>query len=271
MKYILQEDETVLEALQKMAPDSSKTTLRSWLKDERIALDRQTVKIGSTPALIGQMLTLGAKPQPGKINIVYQDSHIVAVEKPAGLLSVSTHYENQKTIHSFLKEIHRPLPVYPVHRLDRETSGVMLFALSEEARDNLKDLFEAHDIKRQYEALVEGHLEPNKGLWKSYLYEDNNYMVHSTDEHQRGRKAITHFEVIATRKKTTHVTFTLETGRKNQIRVHCQDAGHAVLGDKKYGPCSIPCKRLCLHATLLELRHPITGKWLSFRSASPFV
>ena len=270
MKYIVQQNETVLEALVKMSPDSSKTTLRSWLKDERIALDSQMVKIGSTPVEKGQTLTLGSKSQPCKINILYQDCHLVVIEKPAGLLSVASHYEKQKTAHSFLKEIHKPLPVYPVHRIDRETSGVMIFALTEEARDNLKDLFECHEIKRQYEAIVEGHLEPSKGHWKSYLYEDKNYTVHSVDEPERGKKAITHFEVISIRKKTSHVTFTLETGRKNQIRVHCQDAGYPVLGDKKYGPCSISCKRLCLHATLLELTHPITGKWLSFRSPSPF-
>jgi len=253
-----------------MAPDSSKTTLRSWLKNERIALDNQTVKIASTPAKQGQTLTLGLRPQPSKMKILYQDCHLVMIDKPAGLLSVSTHYESQKTAHGFLKEAHKPNSVYPVHRLDRETSGVMIFALTPEAREKLKKLFEKHAITRQYEAIVEGHLDSKKGVWKSYLYEDNNYVVRSVDEPELGKKAITHYEVMSTGKRTSRVTFTLETGRKNQIRVHCQEAGHPILGDKKYGPSSIPCKRLSLHATLLELKHPVTGKWLSFRSASPF-
>jgi len=269
MKYISQKNQTVLEALEKMAPDCSKTTLRSWLKHQRVQLDGRLVKIPTTFVSEGQVLTLGTKSQPHKIHILYQDRHLVAIEKPAGLLSVSTKYEAQKTAHSLLKEIHKPHMVYPVHRLDRETSGVMIFALTLEARDGLKDLFEKHDIRREYEAIVEGHLDPLKGRWKSYLYEDDNYVVHSVDDPSRGKKAITHYEVLSTRKNTSHVKLSLETGRKNQIRVHCQEAGHPIQGDKKYGPSTIPCKRLCLHATLLELKHPVTGKELSFRSPFP--
>jgi len=270
MKYIAEQNGTILEALQYMAPGSSKTTLRSWLKEGRIALDGRTVKHPSAPIASGQLLTLGAKIRSSQLDILYQDRHLVAIDKPKGLLSVATHYQKQKTAHSLLKEQHKPLAVYPVHRLDRETSGVMIFALTEEARDGLKILFEQHDITRQYEAIVEGHLPTDQGQWTSHLFEDKNYHVHSTLDPKQGKRAVTHFDVIEKMAHTSRICLTLETGRKNQIRVHCQQAGHPVLGDKKYGPGQIPCKRLCLHATLLELKHPITGKRLSLRSPAPF-
>ncbi|NGX58293.1 MAG: Ribosomal large subunit pseudouridine synthase D [Chlamydiae bacterium] len=269
MKHIPQEQLTLLEAMQKMAPDSSKTTLRSWLKNGRVFVDNIMVKIGATSVTPGQVITLGTKPQPDKIKTLYSDRHLVIIDKPAGILSVATNYETTKTAHSFLKETHKSQKIHPVHRLDRDTSGVMVFALTLEARDGLKDLFETHDIHRQYHAIVEGHLENPTGKWKSYLYEDKNYHVHSTENPENAKLAITHYEVIKTTKKTSHLKLTLETGRKNQIRVHCQDAGHHVLGDKKYGPGTIPCKRLCLHAHLLQFTHPITGKKMSFESPVP--
>lgn len=252
-----------------MAPECSKSTLRGWLKHGRILVDGKVVKIGSTQLNPGQMVALASKTPPRKIKILYSDLHLVVIDKPAGILSVATNTQKDQTAHSFLKEIHKPHKVFPVHRLDRETSGVMVFALTLEARDGLKRLFETHNIKREYDAIVEGHLKSRSGRWESYLYEDKNYKMHSTDHPENAKLAITHYEVMNTTKKTSFLKLTLETGRKNQIRIHCQDAGHPVVGDKKYGPSSIPSKRLCLHARLLEFTHPVLGKPLRFTSLLP--
>lgn len=271
MKRIATEDQSLLEALSSLFPECSKTSLRSWLKEGRITVDGKTVKIGSTPVSKGQSIALGQriKLAADKIKIYYEDDHLVVVEKPAGLLSVSTNFEKADTLHSMLKKHYRPRKVFVVHRLDQDTSGVMLFALNEKACDRLKGMFEAHDIERVYCAIVEGRLQPEAGTWRSYLYEDPNYVMHSTDNPKAGQLAITHYEVDNQSKKYSALTITLETGRKNQIRVHCKDAGHPVCGDKKYGAEKDPIRRLCLHAHVLAFSHPITKKQMRFVSPIP--
>ncbi len=269
MKYLATNTLSLFETLVKLAPESSKTTLRSWIKEGRITINGDIVKKGSCLVRPGQTVALGAKKCniKGLFQILFEDSHIVVIDKPSGLLSVATANERERTVHSFLKERYRK--VYVVHRLDRDTSGVMLFALSEEAYDRLDTLFEKHEIKRSYTGIVEGKLEASSGKWESYLYEDEQYLVHSSPIAGQGKRAITHFEVKNFSQMFSFVLFTLETGKKNQIRVHCQDAGHPIAGDKKYGAITDPIKRLCLHAHLLSFLHPITQKPLTFISPPP--
>lgn len=271
MHLTVQEDTYLLDVLSKIAPQSSKTTLRSWLKDGRVTVDNTVVKIGNTLVLLGQKVAVESKPQliANKIRIIYEDNDLIAIEKPTGMLSVSTAFETGDTVFALLKAKYRPRPVYVVHRLDQDTSGVMLFALSEKAFIRLKEIFAAHDIERKYCAIVEGRIGETQGSWQSYLYEDANYKVHATDDPEKGRLAITHFKTLNYTAKFSRLELTLETGRKNQIRVHCRDAGHAVVGDKKYGSTTDPIKRVCLHAFLLALDHPVTEKPLRFSSPIP--
>jgi len=271
MHLILKEDTYLLDVLIAMAPQCSKTTLRSWLKDGRVTVDGGVVKVGSTLVTLGQKVCVESKPQliANKIRVIYEDNDLIAVEKPTGMLSVSTAFETSDTVFALLKATFRPRTVYVVHRLDQDTSGVMLFALSEKAFIRLKEIFAAHDIERKYCAIVEGHMAEPKGSWQSYLYEDANYKVHTTNDPEKGRLAITHFKALNSTSKFSRLELTLETGRKNQIRVHCRDAGHAVVGDKKYGSSTDPIKRVCLHAFLLALNHPVTEKPLRFTSPIP--
>lgn len=271
MKYVTLAPQTLLEALAKLSPESSKTTLRSWLKDGRVAVDGHIAKIATTLIKEGQEITLGSRSRfiKGGVQLHYEDSHLVVVEKPSGLLSVATAFEKGETVHAILKEHYHPRKVFVVHRLDQDTSGIMLFALSEQSRDQLKVIFEEHNIERAYSAIVEGHVEPQQGTWQSYVYEDDHYVVHSTTDTEKGRLAITHYVVAVTSKRYTALLLKLETGRKNQIRVHCQDAGFPIVGDKKYGASSSPIKRLCLHAHLLAFLHPITQQKMRFESEVP--
>lgn len=271
MKYFPKETLPLLDALAKLSPESSRTTLRSWLKEGRVTVDGQVVKIGNTPVHKEQEIALGQKKKiiPGNVHILYEDPHIIVIEKPEGLLSVATAFEKGETAHAILKAAFRPRRVHVVHRLDQDTSGVMIFALTEEARDELKKTFEKHAIERAYSAIVEGILKPAKGTWQSYLYEDGAYVVHPTNDPDKGELAITHFEVVNTSKRHSWIDVRLETGKKNQIRVHCQIAGHPVVGDKKYGAKANPVKRLCLHARLLAFSHPITKKEMRFESPVP--
>ena len=201
--------------------------------------------------------------------ILYEDDDLVVVEKPSGLLSVSAAFEKEETAHALLKVHFYPRKVYIVHRLDQDTSGVMLFALNEVSCEKLKAQFEAHAIERAYTAIVEGHVDKLSGTWESYQFEDKQYKVHETDEAGKGRLAITHFKTLAATKRYSLLQFRLETGRKNQIRVHCAAADHPIAGDKKYGAKTNPLKRLSLHAHLLAFQHPISRKKMHFEAPPP--
>jgi|JI9StandDraft_1071089.scaffolds.fasta_scaffold40609_3 23S rRNA pseudouridine1911/1915/1917 synthase len=201
-----------------------------------------------------------AKRRDG-ILIYHEDRDIIVVEKPEGLLTVATNY-TEHSLHSIVKTWRRR--VWPVQRLDRETSGVIVFALNEESRDYLKEQFAEHSIEREYQGIVCGELL-DSGTWQSRLKEDKNYFVRS---HPHGEVAITHYEPLGySSKKRTLVKFLLETGKKNQIRVHASEAGFPLLGDTKYG--NLSWKRLALHAHRLSFTHPVTKKRMAFTSPSP--
>lgn len=272
MKKVISANLPLIEALKELSPESSNTTLRSWIKEGRVLVNGEVVKQTNAQVHQGQEVSLGAKPKFVKnfgLRIYFEDAHIVVIEKPAGLLSVATNFETGKTAHALLKEHYKPKKVYPVHRLDQETSGVMVFAVSEKAREGLKIIFEKHEIERVYFAIVEGQLSSLNGVWKSYLVEDASYRVRSTDDKEEGKLAITHYQVLSSTRKYSTLKLQLETGKKNQIRVHCQDAGHPIVGDSKYGAVTDPLKRLCLHAHILAFTHPVTKQKLRFESPLP--
>lgn len=268
--YKASQDFTLLEALSQAFPDSSKNNLRSWIEKGRVSVEGQVVRLSKYSVKKGDLIELGKKTQfiEEKIEVLYEDEHLVVIHKPEGLLSVATDFQKWTTAHSILKRRFHAGRVYPVHRLDRETSGVMVFAYTEIARDVFKNLFLLHEIEREYFAVVEGLVEEEKGTWKSYLQEDEAYNVRSV-ANEKGQLAITHYEVLKRKKSTTALKLVLETGRKNQIRVHCKEAGHAVVGDKKYEADKNLAGRLCLHARKLGFVHPITKKHLFFESPIP--
>lgn len=271
MKWTVTKPMSLLEALGYLSPKSSKTTLRSWIKDGRVVVDDDIVKVGTTIVYPDQVVSIGAKARfvEGEVNLLYEDRWIVVIDKPEGLLSVSTAFEKEDTAYAMLKRHYKPGQVHVVHRIDQDTSGVMTFARTEEARDKFKEMFEKHDLERAYTAIIEGSLDQTTGTWESYLYEDEAYVVHQTDDPAKGRVAITHYAQMGCNRKYAWLQLRLETGRKNQIRVHCQEAGHPIIGDKKYGAKTNPIKRLGLHAHLLGFKHPITGKQMRFESPLP--
>lgn len=271
MKYIAQNTISLLEALAQLSPNSSKNTLRSWIKEGRVQVDGILCLQTQKEINAGQTIIIGPRKKfiKGDIEIVYEDNDLVIIDKPSSLLSVSTAFEKGDTAHALLRHHYHPRNVYVVHRLDQDTSGVMVFAFNEQTCKALKDLFAAHDIQRSYTAIVEGKFPSQAGTWKSYLIEDANYVVHETDDPNKGEIAITHYHVERSNRRYTWLTLRLETGRKNQIRVHCKSAGHSIIGDKKYGSKVNPIKRLGLHAHLLAFKHPHSKKMLSFESKIP--
>jgi len=254
----------LLNRLMLQFPNSSKSTLKKWIKIGRIEIDGK--KFLNSHFEINEKTPIRLihkqKFLPLDIEVVYKDQDLIVVNKPEGVLSVATAFESKQTVHGVLKEKFRQ--VFPVHRLDRETSGIMVMAFSETAHKRLKAQFHAHSIYREYYAVVCGKLK-GSGTWKCRLLEDTNYFVRS---HPRGDLAITHYTVLKTYKKTTAIQFRLETGKKNQIRAQALIAGYPILGDQKYGLTS--SNRLHLHAYALDFIHPATGKKMIFKSSIPF-
>jgi tRNA pseudouridine32 synthase/23S rRNA pseudouridine746 synthase/23S rRNA pseudouridine1911/1915/1917 synthase len=211
------------------------------------------------------------KYHPRGYEILYEDRDIIAGNKAAGYLSVRALWEKVNTVHAGLNRyVRKGDPksrkcVYPVHRLDQETSGVLLFAKTREAREFLKDNWKG--AKKTYYAVVHGRMKEKKGLFSSYLMEDDDYVMHATPDTGRGKLARTAFTVIKETEKFTLVEIDLLTGKKNQIRVHFADAGHPVVGDAKYGRKKH--ERLALHAFSITFTHPFSRKRLTVEAPLP--
>lgn len=263
MRFNILKEQFLLEFLSEAFPDSSRRTLRQWLQQERVLVNEKVVKAAAAWVKPGDGILLLSKRKPvlDGLEILYDDSHIAVVEKAHGLLTVGVDGDMTPSVHGYLKRYYPKKTVYPVHRIDRETSGIIIFALSEKARDLLKKTFFNHDLLREYEAVVEGRLGEDRGTLRNFLLEDpKTYRVYV---HESGKEAITHFEVVKRTKKRTYLSLRLETGRKHQIRVQLAHSGYPVVGDPRYGKKG---GRMLLHARRLEVNHPLSGKLLSFVS-----
>lgn len=207
-----------------------------------------------------------------KLNIVYEDKDIIVIDKKPHLLTISTDNEKEKTLFHqvmlYLKKKNKNNKVFIVHRLDKDTSGLIVFAKSENVKRKLQNNWE--DSKRGYVAVVNGNVSKAKGTIKSYLMETKTLLVYSTNDSKNGKLAITNYEKIMANKLYTMLKIDIKTGRKNQIRVHLNDIGYQIVGDKKYGDIKRdPLRRLCLHANYLEFMHPVTGKRVRFETKIP--
>ncbi|MEG0068457.1 MAG: RluA family pseudouridine synthase [Cetobacterium sp.] len=212
---------------------------------------------------------------PKGIKIIYEDKFIIVVEKESGILSISTeNKKNERTVYKLLMDYVKGRNerdrVFIVHRLDKDTSGVMLFAKTEEIKTELQENWKDIVKEREYAVIVEGILQNKVGQVKSYLKDNKAFVTYSVrDDKTGGKLAVTNYKVEKTKGKYTYLKALLETGRKNQIRVHMSDIGHPVVGDKKYGAQTNPIKRLGLHAHTLKFIHPITKKEMCFTSNIP--
>ncbi|MBI3508611.1 MAG: RluA family pseudouridine synthase [Chlamydiia bacterium] len=270
MEYRVPAPMKALEALRHLFPDSSRRTLQNWIRGGRFQVDGEKLSRDDQSLLEGQVvsshISFSAPKIPG-ITILYEDRYMIAIDKPKGLLSVPLDGEHaHRHALGLLRRYLGTEQIFAVHRIDRETSGVLLFARGKESEEKLKDLFERHDIERHYFAIVEGHLKESHGTWNVPLKELASYDVVAAPD---GKPAVTHFEVERRSPKYTYLRLRLETGRKHQIRVHCQLAGHPVLGDRRYGSTENPIGRMCLHSLHMEFKHPFTEKMLSFNSPIP--
>ncbi len=207
-----------------------------------------------------------------RLKIIFEDDNIVVADKPEGLLTMATDTEKTKTAYALLRaylNAKRPAEkLFIVHRLDREASGLLVFAKTITAKEKLQDQFKDHSAGRKYVALVEGRIEKSDFTIRSFLAENSAYRVYSTKKTKLGKLAVTHVHVLKRNPTTTLIEVRLETGRKHQIRVHLAENGHPIVGDKNYGSRTNPFRRLALHAARLEFAHPGTGKLMKFDSSA---
>lgn len=213
------------------------------------------------------------KYQPKGMEILHDDRDIIVVDKASGLLTVSNDRERERTAYYLLNDyVRKGNPksrnrIFIVHRLDKETSGVLVFAKSEKAKLYLQDNWQS--FQKIYYAIAIGKLQTKEGLISSYLVENSIHKMYSVPDPEKGQLAKTAYKVIEESKKYSVVELSLITGKKNQIRVHLAEAGCPVAGDKKYGAKEKGIKRLCLHAASLTLTHPFTHEQMTFTAQVP--
>ncbi len=214
-----------------------------------------------------------AKYQPKGVKILYEDKDIIVVEKPSGLLTMGTDRDKSRTVHTILNDyVRKGDPrsrnrIYIVHRLDRETSGILIFAKSEAAKIFLQDHWESTD--KHYLTVVHGSVTPKTGVISSYLSENSAFKVYSTPDPALGKFSQTEYAVLKEVKGLSLLDIHLLTGRKHQIRVHLSEKGHPVVGDRKYGKADDTCNTLALHARSISFTHPASGKLLGFETGIP--
>jgi RluA family pseudouridine synthase len=268
----------LLDVLAGLFPDSSRTTLRQMLQGGRVRVGGEVEKDAKRLIEEGEAVEVGPRAirraLPEGLELLHEDEAVLVVLKANGLLTVATERERETTaqayLNLYLKEKGEER-VHVVHRLDRETSGVLVFAKTFAAREALKEQFAAHSVDRLYVAIVEGTMAPPNGTFRSNLIERRDLRMQSVASHPEAKHAVTHYRTIAEHGGWSMLEVTLETGRKNQIRTHFAEAGHPVAGDRLYGSEVNPLGRLGLHAKLLGFDHPISGERMTFTAAVPKV
>lgn len=248
--------------------DYSKSKVKSLLKYKNVLVNNKVVNKLPFNVKCNDIIEVNLEKKIDlPFEIIYEDNDIIVVNKRAGILTVSGMSGEKDTLYRQVREYlnKKKEQLFIVNRLDKETSGIVMFAKSERIKMMYQNSWNDLVIKRGYIAVVEGKINKD-GRIENLLYEEDNTFVHSS---KIGKKAITNYYVIRSNNKYTLLDINIETGRKNQIRVHMSELGHPLVGDKKYGSKIDPIKRMCLHAYILELINPITRKKMVFKSEYP--
>lgn len=269
-KYIVKENEILIEFLKKMFSNLSKNSVKSLLHNEKVFVNGNMTTKYNYELNVGDTVEIREKVAKN-IDIIYEDKDIIVINKPSGLLTVATEKEKNKTAYhlvmEYLKKKNKNNRIFIIHRLDKDTSGIIMFAKNERAKHLYQDNWNDIVKKRCYYAVIDGKMENKEGTIKSYLKENGN-MVYSVKD-RSGKLAITEYKVLKERKNISLLDINLKTGRKNQIRVHMKENKTPILGDLKYGEKSKLINRLALHAYKLELVNPVTKKLLTFEINMP--
>ncbi|WP_314585734.1 RluA family pseudouridine synthase [Paenibacillus terrigena] len=276
--YEVHEPTELLTFLIQQINNQGRNAIKSMLSRGQVSVEGQVVTVYNYELKPGQTVTVRKDkiveaPIFNGLRILHEDEDIIVIQKEAGLLSVSTPQEDELTAYrqltTYVRVANPQNRIFVVHRLDRDTSGVMMFAKSEKVQQIMQNTWKDIVEERLYVALVEGQVKKPEGTISSWLKENKAMKMYSSPYPNDGQHAVTHYKVLQSNRHFSLLEVHLETGRKNQIRVHMSDIGHPIAGDKKYGSQSKPINRLGLHARVLSFTHPTTGEPLRFESTIP--
>ncbi|MBR1889836.1 MAG: RluA family pseudouridine synthase [Alloprevotella sp.] len=269
----------LIERLGQLYTTMSRVRMKEYISAGRVEVDgrvcRKATALVDRRARVKILSKPQTRPYVGRgLDWLWEDRWLIFVVKHSGLLSAPNRegeLSAKTLLDQYFDRTHQRCRAHVVHRLDKETSGVMVFAKQIEAERRLESAWHEHVVDRRYVALVSQPPVRREGTVISWLKENSAYLVYSSPTDNGGKRAVTHYKVIDSRlpQGRALIELKLETGRKNQIRVHLSDLGCPVCGDYKYGSQEDPENRLCLHAFRLQLRHPITGEILSFETPLP--
>ena len=259
-------------------PEIKRTRLKQMLAHNQIAVNGTPVRQFNHPVQPGDTVSVNFTREfqvfyNRRLKIVYEDDDLLVVNKGYGLLSMGNDKVKDGTAYSILKDyLKRKDPrnkIFIIHRLDRDTSGLMMFNKNEKAKEAMQHNWNNMVLNRKYVTVVEGHVEEPQGVVRSYLGETSQFEVFSTDDPSQGKLAVTRWTRLKEGSEYSLLEVELDTGRKNQIRVHMKDIGHPISGDRKYGAEASPIHRLALHARTLRFIHPVTRREMLFETPVP--
>lgn len=278
-QYVVKEECELLEFLLKTFSTQSRNSVKSLLSSHRVSIDGAPVTQFNFKLYKGDTVIISSSPIRKKtrsnLPIIYEDENLIVINKPTKLLSVPSDNEKGSTafrmVNDYLQQKDKHNRAFIVHRLDEDTSGVLMFAKNDRMAKALTDGENWNRLtkKRGYYAIIEGHLENKEGRISSYLKKNSQNMMYSSKKKGDGQLAITNYKIIKESPLFSLADVNIETGRKNQIRVHFGDVGHHIIGDDKYGKPSNPIKRLGLHAYELDIVNPLNGKLMKFTAPMP--
>ncbi len=277
-EHIVHEETSLLEFIIQALDGISRNKAKDILAGHGVTVDRRNTTRYDEPLHAGQVVRISKHKRNTQllnqyVKIVYEDKDLIVIEKAAGILSMpatAKQYSVKQVLDEYFAKRHFKCTAHTVHRLDRDTSGLMMYAKDLEIAKILEDNWQEIVYDRRYVAVVSGEMEREGGTIESWLKDNKAYITYSSPTDPGGGKyAITHYHTLRTSPRQSLIELKLETGRKNQIRVHMKDIGHPVLGDNKYGDGRDPLGRLCLHAFRLHFFHPRTGEPMLFETPFP--
>ncbi len=276
--YNVKKDQTVEEFLSHIMQGKSRTSIKQLLQKGAISVNNRTINSLQEQLTAGSIVFIGKKPEPKfpmpkGLRIIWEDKWLIIVKKETGLLTVGNNEDRKHTAQNYLNAYMQFKGegecIFIVHRIDRDTSGVLIFAKTEEAQFRLRSTWNESVHSRRYIAIVEGLLDKPEGTIDTWIDENKFTMTMHISREGKGKRAITHYKVLKTIDGYSMLELELETGRKNQIRIHMSHIGHPIAGDGKYGAQTSPCGRLCLHAQQIKFVHPMTKEVMEFTSEIP--
>ena len=277
ISYPVTEPAALLPFLLEQVKGKSRNNVKSLLSRRLVAVDGVPVSQFDTPLTPGQQVTILSASAPRAdalpFPLLYEDEHLIVVNKPAKLLSVATDKEKTRTAYHMVTDYVKSRKVgsriFVLHRLDRDTSGVLMFARDAETKELFQSRWNGIVTRRGYLAVVEGVPRPDRNTIRSYLIETDTHLSFSGKPGPNAKEAVTSYQVVKAGNGYALLDISIETGRKNQIRVHMKEQGHPVAGDRQYGARTNPIGRLCLHAGELSFIHPATGEPVTFKAKMP--